>query len=123
VYMVFDDTKSALDEAFYEANKDRIVVIDESLCKGMNPLHESNWASADATLAILYQTLGDEEYTHLWLIESDVYCDGNWAACLSKAQGKKHDFLATCVEDYSDNNADWIHWSKTGLEVLDKRTK
>lgn len=112
VYLLFDNTKNVMTHDFMATNKDRVILMTEQLARIINPLHKSNWANGDATLGILYRTFEHKPFENLWLIESDVYCDGSWKVVFDQVKHMPHDFLATFVEDHNEQNDDWIHWDE-----------
>jgi hypothetical protein len=124
VYMVFDNSQDSMQIEFHEQNKARIILISEDYCKSINRLHQNNWSNTDSTLAIIYNRFKWYPFSYIWLIESDIFCDGNWKACLDKANRMNHDFLATYVEHYNENeNKDWVHWGSTDVLPLEERVK
>jgi len=125
VYLIFDNTNKSMQPDFYEKNKDRIIMIDNAYCKSINKLHVNNLLNVDTTLAILYRHFKWHLYSYVWLIENDIYCDGNWKACLDKAYMLPFDFCATLVQYYGEhNNLNWPHWKSTTLPVpIEKRMR
>ena len=110
-YILFDNTKSAMDDDFYEENKEWIILIDHIACIQSNKYHVSMLNNVDTSLSLCYTALQSKgvSFSYLWLIENDVYCNGNWASTLAK-QDVQSDFIATFVEDYSVPSRNWMHW-------------
>jgi hypothetical protein len=111
VYILFDNTQKGMTEEFLKKYSGRVILMTEDEARTVNPLHTSNWANGDTALGILYREFKDKHFDYLWLIESDVYCDGSWGAVFEQIRDMKQDFLATIIEDYNETNSGWPHWN------------
>lgn len=84
------------------------------MCSSVNRLHKDMKYSLDSVLYFVYERLASDgcDFDYVWLIEDDVYCDGNLDACLEMSSDDEKDFLATFVEDYDvHKNGDWVWWN------------
>ncbi len=83
----------------------RVLVYTEDACRQANPFHVSNWHNAEYPIAML-QHIGAE---YVWMIESDVGCDGDIGQCLATCTSTA-DFMGFQVRRYSEKNKDWAWW-------------
>jgi hypothetical protein len=87
-----------------------IIYINYEECCQVNKLHSSNKEQVESQLYILSKCI-QQDYDYLYLIEYDVFCDGNWKTTLDKNNSLTDDFLATHVENYNSYNMlRWGHW-------------
>jgi hypothetical protein len=111
-YLMMDDTylKKPYHDIFSRLNQQiencHIIYINYNECCQINKLHKDNKGQVESQLFILYKIIKDFDY--LYLIEYDVYCDGNWKLTLTTNQNE--DFLATHVDDFNLKNITWGHW-------------
>lgn len=117
VYLLFDNTKSNMTEDFYNKYEKNIILVTDQKCKNINPLYKNQLITIESSLIIAYNYLiqNSINFDYLWLIESDVYCDGNYKECLNAPVNT--DFLATQVQDYYLDNPDWMHWNSIDGEL------
>lgn len=111
LYIIFDNTKSALTQKFKQSYNNHIITLTQEEAISMNPLHSSMWYSVDTSLAKCEHFFKERHisYKYMWFLENDIYCDGNMYTTLQKANGLSEDFLAISVEKQSAANLDW-HW-------------
>lgn len=81
-------------------------------CLKANPTHMKTRDNFDSIMGIMYQRLlrDDPTWTHMWFIENDVMCKGNWGATLARADHLTEDMLATAVDNFNPRTADWGGW-------------
>ena len=109
VVLLFDDTRRTWDPRDW-GGVASLVTTDDALRRDVNPRHVGCYRNVDSQVVALARSgmLGDSE--HLWLLEYDVYCDGDLARTLRKADALDLDFAATHVERHGPGNARWEHW-------------
>ena len=91
-------------------------------CLGYEPIQET-LIPGSCHFPILYFYKNNPLYHHYWLIEYDVFFNGNWkllfeneTILLSQA-----DFVSCFIEKYNPNNADWTWWTlhnNSGFKLL-----
>jgi hypothetical protein len=116
VFLLFDDTKNKFPEKDYKRWSepdnhltDRHFILNNfNECLTINPLHRSNKEQVESQLLLFYK-LCNTEFDNLWLIEYDVFCDGNWKVTLESCGFHTEDFLASKVYAYHENIL-WNHW-------------
>jgi hypothetical protein len=99
VFVLFDATKTP------PPPLPRVLVYTEDACRQANPFHVSNWHNSEYPIALL-QSIGA---TYVWMIESDVGCDGDIGLCIQKCTSTA-DFMAFQVRGYSEGNRGWEWW-------------
>jgi hypothetical protein len=113
VFLLFDDTSHPFPLEDYNrlskpTNKtSHNILTNFSECLLVNPLHRSNKEQVESQI-LLFHKLCPIDFEFMWLIEYDVFCDGNWKlldSCLSM----NHDFLATQVYVYHEKIL-WNYW-------------
>jgi len=87
----------------------KIIYVNYQECCQVNRLHRDNQGQVESQLYLLFQII-PQSFEYMYLIEYDVYCDGNWKTTLDKNNWKTEDFLATHVNDYSVYHIAWGHW-------------
>jgi hypothetical protein len=121
VWILFDSSKAAPPPEFQERYAPRLILHTQEDCQSINPLHVSMWHTADSSLAIMWDHMllhskSEKDLDYVWLIESDVYCDGSYARCFDKALRSKADFVVAYLERYGDldkngvHNDNWCWW-------------
>lgn len=116
VFLLFDDTKNKFPHNYYKRwsepdthlSKTRIILNNFDECLSINPLHRSNKEQVESQLLIFYK-LYNAEFDYIWLIEYDVFCDGNWKTTLESCDLLSQDFLASKVYTYHENIL-WNYW-------------
>lgn len=113
-FLLMDDTH--LEKPIYEdinrlnkKSNSHYLYINYDECCQINKLHKDNKGQVESQLYILFQLI-PHDFDFLYLIEYDVFCDGNWLLTLNKNNDNKADFLATHVDDYSIKHLSWGHW-------------
>lgn len=100
VYLLYDDTYNPCPLPHCRVgdakNSSHVICTNFLECKIKNPLHKSNKEQVESQL-LLFCSLCPSDYDFIWILEYDVYCDGNWKTTLKKCQDKTTDFMATCV--------------------------
>lgn len=125
VVVLFDNTKGGF-KADLAGDLAPCHVTTDAGLKEVNRLHKDSWYNKDSALVSLWRSglVGDADY--LWLIEYDVYCDGNWSQALAATSGMPHDMLSTFMERYSTGDRTWMWWPHvTGEDAVpkDRRVK
>lgn len=100
VFILFDATKHP------PPRLPRVLVYTDEVCRRANPYHTSNWHNAEYPISLLSHI----KAPFVWMIESDVGCDGDIATCLAKCTSTA-DFLGFQVRRYTETNADWAWWT------------
>lgn len=108
VFMLFDATRSEDIYDFEKKYPGHVVIFDDKQCKAVNPLFKSSYDNMDCKLAFLYERVRLPEFT--WMIETDVYCDGNIRDTLDKCRDSS-DFISSAIKRWSKDN-NWPHWSR-----------
>jgi hypothetical protein len=118
VYLLFDNTKSNMTDTFLKQYKNNIILVTDQKCKDKNPFFKNQVITCEFGLIIAYDYLKQQNklFDYIWLIENDVYCDGNYLECFN-ISNEPNDFLATYVADYSEENKDWVHWKSIEGEI------
>jgi hypothetical protein len=118
VFLAFDESRGRLadiDPYFAEANAHAIIALTQDMCSTNVPngMHDSMWANVDCTVveSSRFVLARRPDMQYMWLVESDVYCNGSYRTAFAHAHSLAHDFLATNVEEYGDNNNhQWVWW-------------
>jgi len=131
-YVVHDDTRNkeypagcevrCFNSNVNEHPNERYLLVNEKECKQTNPLHSSLWEHPNTLLEILANYFEPLDYDHMWVVEYDVYCHGDWKSCLLACDGKTEDFLATELKEYPQSRA-WYHWKTKPLFKVGKSIK
>lgn len=123
LYMIYDNTNITLHPDFYSKYKHQIILINQEESLLMNALHQNIWSSLETTIAkcVLYLKKKEISYDYLWLLENDVYCDGNYYDTLQKADDNTEDFLGTYVEDRNEQNIDWVWWNRLSGDITNNQ--
>lgn len=116
VYLLYDDTKNKFPESNCKRWSDsdshsettHYIMTNFDECLSINPLHRSNKEQIESQLLLLYK-LCNTEFNYIWLIEYDVFCDGNWREALKSCDLLSTDFLASKVYTYHESPL-WNHW-------------
>lgn len=103
VYLLFDASKTA-------PLRDRhLLTFTNAECAARNPYHESNWHNMEYKIHLLKKALDETGEPFVWMIESDVGCDGDIATCLSRCRDSRADFMAFRTRTYADE-PEWAWW-------------
>jgi len=102
VYLLFDETVSK-----FTCPQNNVILTNFKKCLDINPLHRSNKEQVESQLLVLIQEC-PVDFEYLWLIEYDVYCNGNWKL-LENCLEMNHDFLGTQVFNYPQKIL-WNYW-------------
>jgi hypothetical protein len=115
VFLLFDDTVSRAPHHLDFARLDQPIPLCQNIainfreCQSINPLHRSNKDNIESQI-IIFKWLCGRHFDFLWIIEYDVYCDGDWNLAL---QPVHHDietgYLAAGVYDHNVHII-WNHW-------------
>jgi len=116
VFLLFDDTKNKFSEKDYKRwsepdthlSHSHNILTDFNECLSINPLHRSNKEQVESQL-LLFSKLCNASFDYIWLIEYDVFCDGNWKVTLESCDSRNEDFLASKVYTYHENRL-WNYW-------------
>jgi hypothetical protein len=106
-YIIIDTTNN------HETVKsDDVIIHTEETCRLINPLHKDIKYSLDSVIWHVYDNIKYEDFDYVWILEDDVYCDGNFDKVIEKNNSKNEDFLASFVENYGDSEKEinWMHW-------------
>jgi hypothetical protein len=104
----------------------QVILFNFDECLQINPLHRSNKEQIEAQL-IIFNRLCSIPFEYVWLIEYDVFCDGNWNKTLNICESNQTDFLATEVFEYTQQIL-WNHWfsiygRRRNKPILSERVK
>lgn len=112
LFVLFDDTKGSMQGDFMAQFGDRVILHTETQCKAINPLQESLWKHAEGPLVVGLEALERRypDFTHAWLVEYDIFCDGSWRRALSRADAIKADLLGPKLGGWLPRNASWMWW-------------
>lgn len=103
VYLLFDASKTA-------PLRDRhLLTFTNAECAARNPYHESNWHNMEYKIHLLKKALDETGEPFVWMIESDVGCDGDIATCLSRCRDSRADFMAFRTKAHADE-PEWAWW-------------
>jgi hypothetical protein len=119
VFLAFDESGGRLadcDPGFYEANRSVILVHTNDECLHEVPagMHVSMWVSWSCTVVKASRMVLDAlpSVVYMWIVESDVYCNGSYRAAFARTHHLDHDFLATDVEHRGEKgNNGWMWWN------------
>jgi len=109
VYLVFDASKTA------PPKDPHLLTFTNAECAARNPYHKSNWHNAEGKILALRRANAD----FIWMIESDVGCDGDIATCLSRCRDSRADFMAFRIKKYADE-PEWAWWDSLRGEIADR---
>ena len=112
VYVAYDVTGGRKLPAALVGNG-HVITHTEEECKSINRIHKSLWLTFESLLVLLYQRLRRIKFQHLWVIEYDVRCTGNWKHVLQSAVNhcRDADFVSYRVEEFNiARNALWAWW-------------
>jgi hypothetical protein len=98
VFLLYDNTKNS----FPDVLDQHIIQINNKDCEKINTLHKNNKEQVESQICVFTQNC-PVDFDHLWLIEYDVVCDGNWHSTFEKCNSNSSDFLGTCVQSYAEN--------------------
>jgi len=113
VYLLFDASKTA-------PPRDRhLLTFTNAECAARNPFHKSNWHNAEGKIIALKKALDETGEPFVWMIESDVGCDGDIATCLSRCRDSRADFMAFRTRAYADEPG-WAWWESLRGEIADR---
>jgi len=88
--------------------RSNMIAIHHRDCAALNPLHRSNKDNIESQL-MLFKRLCGQEFDFVWIIEYDVYCDGDWRIAFEKITDDESGYLATGISDH-DVRIVWNHW-------------
>jgi len=116
VFLLYDDTKNKFPIKDYirwseldtHSTQTNIILNNFDECLSINPLHRSNKEQVESQL-LLFSKLCNASFDYIWLIEYDVFCDGNWKTTLESCDLRNEDFLASKVYTYHENIL-WNYW-------------
>ena len=113
VYLLFDASKTA-------PPRDRhLLTFTNAECAARNPFHESNWHNMEYKIHLLKKALDETGEPFVWMIESDVGCDGDIATCLSRCRDSRADFMAFRTKAHADEPG-WAWWESLRGEIADR---
>jgi len=113
-FIIFDNTRKAMNDDFLQKYQSKIIVHTEDDCKKLNPLHEIIYNNLEATFVIAYDALPIKP-NFAWYIENDVYCDGNFSTTLN-IDDTQTDFIATYIRTYDEDKV-WTHYDEFKGEI------
>lgn len=105
VFLLYDNSINPFP---HDESSNNIILINQNECFKINPLHKSTKDQIESQL-ILFRKKCPLKFDYIWLIEYDVYCDGNWLTTLHCCDELNDDFLATNIYAYKDRIL-WNHW-------------
>ena len=108
VFLLFDATRCQDVHEFAKKYPGHVVIFDDEQCKSVNPLFKTSYDNVDCKLAFLYERVRLPEFT--WMIETDVYCDGNIRNTLDKCHDSS-DFISSDIKKWPDVKH-WPHWTR-----------
>jgi len=112
VYLLFDATKS-------KPPKDpHLLQFTNQECASANRFHVDNWTNVEYKISLLDKPLKKKmcEDDFIWMIESDVGCDGDITTCLHKASSSRADFMAFNIKTYV-TDPKWTWWDSLRGEI------
>lgn len=110
IIVVFDNTKGGFKQELARHLTPYLLSTDQQL-QQVNGLHKDTWYNNDSLLISLWRSgMLSPDTDFLWLIEYDVFCDGNWFHAMASTSGMMHDMLATYMERYNQSNETWMWW-------------
>lgn len=105
----------AIDTVFYEHNYHKQL--------GYTPLNEHKIIPGCTYFAILYFKTLYQEYDYYWLIEDDVWFNGNWNEFFGKFKSNNADLISSYFTTYSEF-PNWYWWEAlTTQEVIPNEYK
>lgn len=125
-FLLFDDSKNPVPDYFHShqvmrcrqvihgessLSSIRVIAINQKECEDMNRLHKCNKEQVESQLVLFFLSCPVRDFDFLWLLEYDVYCDGNWLSTLERANSYHQDFLSVDVFEYKEEPL-WGHWFK-----------
>lgn len=113
VYLLFDASKTA-------PPRDRhLLTFTNAECAARNPYHKSNWHNMEYKIHLLKKAFDETGEPFVWMIESDVGCDGDIATCLSRCRNSRADFMAFRTRTHADE-PEWPWWESLRGEIADR---
>lgn len=113
VYLLFDASKTA-------PPRDRhLLTFTNAECAARNPYHNSNWHNAEGKIVALKKAFDETGEPFVWMVESDVGCDGDIATCLSRCRDSRADFMAFRIRTHADE-PEWPWWESLRGEIADR---
>jgi hypothetical protein len=112
VYLLFDASKT-------KPPKDpHLLQFTNEECAAANTFHVSNWANVEYKIYLLFRAFEETGADFVWMIESDVGCDGDIATCLDRVASSRADFMAFRTKSYADE-PEWAWWNSLKGEIVD----
>lgn len=117
VLLLFDNSRtefhgSELQRIFPEEN---VVLVTDEECKRMHVYHKSQWETVEAAFVSVYLHALKNlpvQWDDIWIIESDVYCDGKYLDLLDAcAHDCKEDLIGINGVVPNDNTENWVWWN------------
>jgi hypothetical protein len=118
VFLLIDDTRlpelvngTRLYQSRWSPGQ-QVLLINEEECERASRFHEGLWHSPQTAMALLFPYLMVVDFKHIWFVEWDVDCWGNYTACYELQPNFDQDLLSVLLEKYSPGIAWWYWWDK-----------
>jgi hypothetical protein len=110
VYLLYDDTTHPLPDDIANSSTN-IIVHNEGMSRAYTPYHWYNWYNADTVFAMLGERLEGIDYSYVWVIEHDVFCDGSYKESFNMVASSTEDLIAPSLHPYMPEvNWNWAYW-------------
>jgi hypothetical protein len=136
VYLLYDDThhpfpdsydiRQLQNEGASPSFYGRVFIVNDRDLRTISPSFESAWDNIQTLLVAFYRAviLPQHPYDHVWFLESDVRCNGNYKKTFEKSEGLVEDFLALWAVGRTENWGAALHewnWHRLSGVPMEER--
>lgn len=111
VLLLFDNTKGAFENSELQRifSPGQVIIVTEDSSKKMHSFHKSQWSTVESAFVSIYLHAKKNmpecvPWEDIWIVESDVYCDGHYGTIFNTCASERNEDLVAVRNIVPESN-------------------